>query len=513
MSGKFDIKGALRERPIAGVWALLLGIVLLLNFKAGWEVDGVEIGAAFVFVALLGAYCASQVHEAAGARRIALWAVICGQLALGQWAGWQAIGLNLARNTAELDTHATSHASNMAALKTAQDERARLGQQRPVEAIRNDMRLEERKTSRNCKDGRCGNWTRLANELAAAERAAALDAQVPDLKRDLESGAQLTDANAPFRVAMTLSSAVVSKISGRPVEIGREDVLFGFKVFFVALLEFLATLGPWLLQLTAPARLPAPREAPGAWVNMINRRLEHAGSPRTAGHEARQSLSAWEAAAPDQLPARAAVAPGRVSARLGDDGLYQPQATQAPFFSVSAPLDAHPHPAQSHPPHGHQAQSHPAHAPQSNAVHGAPVHVNLYGMPGLSGPAPQAALPAPVAATVIDKVSDGNVTQLRALQKEAFAPAAPDGPTDRSKLNAALDGLCVFAAACVVPLDGAWVPADDMYEAYHAWAGPRAMSARAFHAMFEVATGCELRIVGDAPHYGNVKLRASAKEA
>lgn len=498
MSGHFDIKGAVRERPIAAVWALLLGIVLLLNFKAGWEVDGVEIGAAFVFVALLGAYCASQVHEARGARGLALWVVIGGQLLLGQWAGWQAIGLNLAKNTAELDTHALSHSTNVSALQAAQAERDRLGEQRPIDAIAAERELECKRTSRAYRDGKGPRCTALMTEEAAARRAAELDAQLPELKQTLNSGEQITDANAPFRVAMTISSALASKISGKPVEIGREDVLFGFKVFFVALLEFLATLGPWLLQLTAPARKPAPSIEPGAWVNSINRRLEHAGSPRAAAHEAREHLQmAFDVPAPERLPVTVGMAPGREEvARHGGDGLYQPQATPAPSFNNGT------------------APGSDARQPQSNSIHGAPINLYFGASDALgANRAPAPALPAPSPAVMVDTVADGNVTQLRSVQKEAFAPAAPDRPADRSKLRDALDGLCVFFAARVLALEGGWVPADEMFEAYQEWAGPRALSARAFHSMFEVATGCELRIVGDAPHYGNVKLRACAKEA
>lgn len=484
----FNVDDVLRK-IMPAVWAVLMFVVLSLNFWAGWKVDGLLIGMAFVCVALLGAFAAANVRQAPVAMKPVLAAVIAFQLLLGQWAGWQAVGLNLAQNTAVLDTQADLHHANRDELKRAQERRTALGTPRPVDAIAAERELECKRTSRTYKDGKGPRCTALMSEEAAAQEAAGLDRRIPELKAQLEAGGQLTDGNAPFSVAMKVSSVVASLVTGKPVTVGREDVLFGFKIFFVFLLEFLATCGPMLLQML---ERETPQPVAGPRKRITYQPLSSGASD--ADTHPRQGMPR----APDED--EDAVADKASSGYLtsGSGGERPAQAETEPGRSNSPALSL---PAV------------PAHATGHNTVQGAPINVNLYTSPGASearyASAPRAQeAPAKDPARLADKVSDRNVAKLRDV-----LPAAPADvpPADRAGMREVCDGIVAFRAACLIHMPGGLVPMDDVYAAYQAYRSGRAATRTTFDGLFEDVTKIPVSAMAGVSYANGVGLRAIAR--
>lgn len=146
-----------------------------------------------------------------------------------------------------------------------------------------------------------------------------------------------------------------------------------------------------------------------------------------------------------------------------------------------------------------------------------PIHINV-GMPH-----GQSALPAPGGFGGFNGAStplEPNVTALiprepRAAREvaTATAPPAADRPVDRSRIQALIDHLLVFEAACVTRADGGLVPAGEMIARYLLWAGERAIAPLAFETMFAEVTGIERIEFGGVPHYRGVTLRGEPELA
>lgn len=471
----FNVDDVLRK-IMPAVWAVLMFVVLSLNFWAGWKVDGLLIGMAFVCVALLGAFAAANVRQAPVAMKPVLAAVIAFQLLLGQWAGWQAVGLNLAQNTAALDTEADLHHANRDELKRAQERRAALGTPRPVDAIAAERELECKRTSRTYKDGKGPRCTALMSEEAAAQEAAGLDRRIPELKAQLEAGGQLTDGNAPFSVAMKVSSVVASLVTGKPVTVGREDVLFGFKIFFVFLLEFLATCGPMLLQMLE-RETPQPVAGP-------RKRITY------------QPMSAGAVPVPEARAEREVV-----SGEWSDGG---PTSSDA--------VEAAPHAAPALATHLlTQPAAAPSNSPSHATANSAPIHVNIYGADASRAgavPAPEESADAKWASEAQDKIASRNVKRLRDV-----LPAAPADvpPADRAGMREVCDGIVAFRAACLIHMPGGLVPMDDVYAAYQAYRSGRAATRTTFDGLFEDVTKIPVSAMAGVSYANGVGLRAIAR--
>lgn len=479
-----NVREVVRQHPIVLAWFAIFCVVAALNGTMGREIGGAWMALAFVSVAVLGAYGAGAAPHADGWKRTGWMAIVALQLTLGQWAGWQTLGINLSRGAGHLEVSATQHNSTADTLKAARDERAKIGTTRTLAAIDADLDLEKKKTSRNYPDG-CGpKCTLFRQERGAAERAEKLDIQIPQLVTALSNSDTLKDGDAPWAVPQAFGSFVASWVTGRDIKATPDDVRFYFSIFLTALLEFFATCGPWLLDLHGAFQPPKPRSYPDL------ERMDF--GPKRVTHQPLELPEHFRAALPLGMPQSAPE--GAAYGPRGDDGLDHPSRVPAQMAAASAaPLVPQ--------------------ASNSN-LHGAPMTVNLHvGSDGhMRDGQVRPALPAPTEQRLIESVTDSNVAALKAVPQRLetgapFAPAAPDVPTDRSVLNALLDGLATFKAHNVLHQKGAWIDAAQMYQRYCEWAGERACSDAAFHTLFPAATGTPAHHLGGALHYADVILK------
>ncbi|MGL4396631.1 MAG: hypothetical protein ACRCS9_08845 [Hyphomicrobium sp.] len=485
---------AVEEQPILLVWVAAFLVGAVMNFNMGRELFGFEIGVAFAAIAILGAYSAALIPTSDAARRPFLIAATVAALCVGNWCGWQQMGLRMSRGLGELVGEAGQHNTAEQALKAARAERDKLGTQRPVDAVAAERAFECSRKGRQYPDGKGPKCTALISEEAAAQRAVDLDAQLPGLAQALADAPPTSDANAlfsgPVRVFSAIGTFLSVAVGGAPVQFTNDDVIFGFSLFVVAVLTFFEICGPWMLGIVAPVLDPVVRPPP--------RQLRHMPEPREARTEHH----------PGQ-PGGLSPPEGVASAQRGGDGLHQPLAPPAASsFDGAADTRSVRRPLAPEQQTAARGGGHEAREASSNSLHGAPINLNVYtGSGPVQGP-PQVA--APATSVVAERITDSNVQALRAVQREAFAPAAPDIPTDRSASRALWDGLLVYKAARLVHIGGGMVPASAMYDDYRAWSGPRAVDARAFHSAFEAATGVTLHVVGGEPHYSGVKIKEEA---
>lgn len=487
----------LKDHPIIAAWFGVWFVVAALNFHAGAKTGGYPLAVAFVCVAMLGAYASKELDGVDGARRTGLGVLVVLQLALGQWAGWSTLGLNLNSNAAGLDTEAGTHNTAAEQLQQAKAERAKLGAPRTIAAIEADEHLE-------CDSGVGPKCTALRRELADAQRAADLDRDIPDLVKQLGQGPQLTDPNAPYRVAQAFGGWIASQVSGNKQEASRDDVIFWFSIFVTAVLEFVGTMGPWLFRLSEKWTDPEPQKPfVDAW---------DFGPPRLSYVGATDSAPRSRPVAPDGS------APGAVRSETGSDRLRD-------FISdgrVGAPSSPGGVPV--HAPAGgdglHQPLQTPASTPANQHQHGAPISIYFGAGDIPAGSRPPA--PTPLIPINQDKVADKNVAALREVTQRRIEPEieqsvreAPDVPVDNSELVALLHGLNVFAASCLVRQPGSWIEAAKVFAIYSDWAKDRACSEASFHSLFPAVSGVKLHLAGDVPHYAGIALKrlAIAKEA
>ncbi|MGL4397623.1 MAG: hypothetical protein ACRCS9_13870 [Hyphomicrobium sp.] len=272
------------ERPIARpTWLMVFLVVAGLNFLMGYEIGGFLMAMAFVSIAVLGAYAASEVKTTKGPRQAGLVLMVVLQLVLGQWCGWATIGINLSKGSAALESKAGTHNSSNDALKMARDELALLGPQRPADAVAADRNLECSRTGKNYKDGRGPKCTALIAEEAKAKRYVELQEKLPELTAALAAGPQIKDADAGWVVPQAFGGAVASWYQGKTVTVTADQVQFAFAVFLTAMLEFIATCGPWLFDLRFVNGGP----------QLL--RLEHLVSAGAAAHPVADSIVAFRA--------------------------------------------------------------------------------------------------------------------------------------------------------------------------------------------------------------------------
>lgn len=428
-------------------WATVFFVCCALNFSAGYRFFGWEIAAAFLAVAVLGAIAAHAMMHERGSSRVALIVFLVFALALGQWCGWQTLGIKLAEGAGRLESNAGSFTASRDALAQARAERARIGDVRPIDAIAAEEARECKLAPRGV-DPVGSRCTRLRSELATARRAGELDASIPHLVTALAKAPPLADAAAPYAVAIALFSPLASWFAGEPRTLTGADVRFVFAVFFTALMEAVATLGPWLFSLgTRPRRrfdpldVPAPRPLISDDVdddgdeNPYGRR----STPlrRVAGGRPRQALPAPEAGAAIALP--------------GPSAASQPSAASSPPITI---------------------------------------HVNSAG-----------AAAAPVQA---GGGASGEVAQPRRITVRQAAATHDTGPppVDRAPANAALDRIVAFKAACLVDAPGRAVSATKVYRRYLAYCGgpDKGVDDVTFHGLFAAACGVQA-VDADADRY------------
>lgn len=455
----------LARHPILAGWLLIFAVHAGMNAKLGHEMGGSEglgallYAAAFLGFAVLGAWAADQIGEARGTRRMGLVTVALLQLAIGQMAGWQAMGLTLNKGAATLEAKADARRTTKDGLDGARAELAGIGTVRPIEAVRAEATLECEIKSRTYKDGVGPKCTKLRAELATAERAAQLRSDIERLTGRLASGPAVKDANALYQAPQGIVQGLVNAwawmMGGTPATIAPDDIRFGWMVFLVFALEFFGTFGLALVRGAGGHGGGSGRSEP---------QPSPAGSGQGSGepvHTMREAIEAVMGSARRALPA-----PPQLAAISGPDG------------------------------------------GSSYAVHGAPISIHFAAPAPPSDPSGAAREPGTTGSRRPSPASMPMRDDLPALPADA-------PPVDRSRImralapeeRAAADVILAFRAACLRDTPGAVVSAFDVHARYAAWAGARTIEAGAFVRLLADVAGLEPVAIAGAPHYRDVALR------
>lgn len=450
----------LGQRPLAvGGWAVAWAVCAGLNFEAGFRFFGLTLAFGFLAMAVLGAHAAhSQEHER-GAKRFGLWVLVVMQLALGQWCGWQTLGISLSEGAGKLESNAGKHGSAVGALNRYREERDRIGATRPVASIAADLDLELRRTSKAYPNGDGPAATKLKGELGAAKRAIELDSDlIPRAAAALgKGGSTLEDAEAPYRVPMAIGTRVAGWVSDNPKPVTAGDVRFAFSIFFTVLLELVGTLGPWLFGIG----MVAARNGPDAQWASEGPNKDDWGAP-ALGYRPRQ------------------------------DAAGLPFADGAPSHSTaSAPVNVYVN-----------GQPAGAAAPASAGASG----VSASGAGAMSAPeAPaKAVLPA------------------RRSRQDLAAIGGDAPPVDRAGVPEALseaereagDVILAFKAACVVDSPGGMLPVADVFRRYQAWAGrERAVDPATFERLLGMVAAMRTELIAGVAYVRHVALAAAKPRA
>lgn len=465
-----DFARVVLAHPMGVFWLVVLLVVVWMNMRTGYEIGGDSFGLALVMgsIAVLGAYAAGKQASVTGAQRVGLLGLIVLQLCLGQFAGWQTMGLTLARGEGALASkadEATTRAERIAALR---QERKALGVVEAIDAAKARRDAECVRTSRKCPFGdaaRCADWLDKFGDgpqckaakarVAEAERAIEIDERLlPALLAEQKGGDKLKDAGAGYAVAVSIASGINRGLGGGDVT--QAQVRFGFEIFVVFLLEAIATLGPWLFGMGVHGR-------PDVRLELVDR-----------GDE--DEL--------DVFGLRALPAPPR---------RHQISVDKSGGIHRSDLIDIDP-------------------SRGGSATASSPIHIYV-------GERNAAATEAAAAAAQVEAEVTAAPAVVASERHELGALSADAPPIDRSRVRRDLadaereagDVLLAFSAACLVEAPGAQAPLTRVYERYCTWAGERALDAKAFGRLLSDATGIEIAAIGGVPHARGVVLRLGAR--
>jgi hypothetical protein len=475
-------RSEMARHPILVGWLVIFVVHAGLNAKLGHEMGGGEgagaalYAAAFLGFAVVGAWAADQIAHAAGARRLGLAAIAIMQLVIGQMAGWQALGLTLSKGQGTLEAKADQRQSTKERLDASRAELAWIGIVRPVDAIRPDMILECEKKSKAFPDGIGPKCTGFRAELATAERARKLEADIERLTGQLREGPALKSASdawaAPQALAQGVASGVAWVTGGAPAKITPDDVRFGWMVFLVFALEFFGTFGLALIRHGGGDTPAAGASGPGTPARLVPAPAGGGGGGG-GGDPLREAL--------DRIV----------------DGLSRALPAPAPMIALG-------------PPAGYDAASYDS-APRAYG-YGAPISIHV----SSSGTVPTAAHAVPATDPAGAAVSIAPPRP--SLPREDLMPLSADAPpVDRSRVSRALspeereaaDVILAFRAACIVDSPGGLVDAQHLVRRYQAWAGNRALAPEAFLALFADVSGFKAVDMGGLPHVSGLALRAA----
>ncbi len=466
----------IERHPVLIGWAVIFVVHAGMNAKLGHEIGGGQgipaafYAACFLGFACVGAWAADKlIVDRVRAGRGLLVTLALLQLVIGQMAGWQSFGLTLAKGAGELEAKATSRRTTQEALDDARKERAKIGTQRAIGSIRADENLECAIKGRQYKDGVGPKCTALRGELAAAERAEKLQADINRLTAELRAGPSIKDGNALYEVPQGIANALGSMIMGHETKIGPDDVRFVWLIILVFALEFFGTFGLALVRMMGGDGTPH----------------------RPTGRGGR----------PPETPRDGGTIGDVVNAIAG--ALPQP----SPMLALAGPDVPH---------RDLYLGGHPI-APQS-AMHGAPINITIQsGADRASLAGASAAHPA--AAPSVERVTPAAEAASKRDRRDIVSLPADAPPVDRSRIardlspeeRQAADVVLAFRAACLVDTPGGIVDAANVYRRYQHWAGERALTLEAFFPLLADVTGIAPAMIGGHPHIRDVALRAGAK--
>lgn len=463
------------------IWCVTAGFNAVMGYDTGggWH-GGIKswlYAGCFVGIAAIGAYGWAQQAQERGAIRFVL--VLFGllQLAFGQVAGWQSLGLTLSKGATLLEDQASTRKSATSALDDARAELAKIGTTRAIGAIKADETLECRRTSSQYKDGVGPACTRLRGELASAERAEKLRELIPTLTGNVGTAPKVSNPNALYEVPVALANGIQAWWTGKKPEITPDDARFWWLVFLVVTLELIGTFGFWVFGIHGSD----PEDDGGS-------RKPHGGNDDRGrgfldGLDDGLALAGAGSSVSHHKPLRRMV--------------LRPRLPTPPAWPPARPLDAqHVLP---------QIGGQPANGGAS--AHGAPITINFPSVPQIGAISPQAA--DGIRAAAVDAPLPSSAGEMPARAPQHDVGAIEDSPpVDRSGAGAIIDNLLAFKAACCVDVSGGHITDENMYDRYVAWRGPDAIAPATFDALFPDIAKLRSMIVNGRRHYVDVTLRA-----
>jgi hypothetical protein len=459
----------LAEKPI--LWAMLACFALELAMNSivgyrraggGFSASAVLYGLVFMMLAFIAAWTCVQTFAVKGndalawVKRLAFGLPFIACFIVSQVSGWSVMGVTLADGSLKREIAATAGDVARETLDARRAERKAIGVPRPIDAIRAELDLELRKTSKRYPNGDGPAALVLKSELAKAERAAVLDGEITQSLAAVEA--------RPAVAGGSQDVAALQRIFGGEAK----DLHFWWSVGLVAVIGFFANFGFALA---------------GVGQGRIGDRSESPLDEDLLG----------EAFLPPQYRTRALMAPNRIPQERSGTA-REASSTQWEGGPQGAVLGVQP--AAPHHPHAlHQ--------------HGAPINIHL-GLPagpsaGMTPPAgdpPPSPRPSPVE---FSTSAPGGRLPGGESPGASTKSEAPGAPVDRSQARNTLDQLLRFKAACLEEAAGGMVSAEDMVARYRAWAG-----ARAFLTVFGELTGTAEQVVAGKLHFHCVVLREGA---
>lgn len=315
-----DLVASIRTNKMLLVPAVALAVVLVMNARTGYMLTGGSLAFAAVFVAV-GVATARAAAVAFSMpdwspRKVAMIGWLIVGLAADQYCGWMTAGVMFGDGAAARQTQSDNLNTLREQLTAKRDERKALGTPRAIDAIKAELQLECSITSPRYKDGVGPRCTKLKSDLAGAERAAKLDAEIGPLMTQIEGRRQVAAGHAEYTVPLRLSAMVGAGL-------GPDDIRFWVEMMLIAILGFLANIGWWLFDDRRPASAPAGGSSSGGsspddWgPRLLTGPDRHAD---TAPHSSAPALSSWSRPAPATAPVPLVPAPSAgVAAPLDPD--------------------------------------------------------------------------------------------------------------------------------------------------------------------------------------------------
>lgn len=495
------------RHPVIIAWMLIFVVHAGMNANLGYQIGGgasggiaaLFYGLCFIGFACFGAWAADQIaHSTDRSRRRGMIALAVLGMIIGQWAAWQSFGLTLSRGAGQIEGQAETRASTMTALKNARAELAQIGIVRPVATIRADEVLECEKKSAQFKDGVGPKCTKLRGEMATAERARKLEADIAALTAQLAAGPNVTNANAIYEIPQALMQGVANVVAsamgdGRTISVGPDHVSFVWRMTLAFALEFFGTFGLALIRSTGGGDASggdrhAARQGTGPTPGRLDRTI----------HRAERAVSDMIDRLPQPAPMLALPGGGQgfwISQQEGRSSAPDAQWASEGAKQYGSPINITFAAPAAVPPPGNGAANSAAGEREALAATFLP-----------PGDSPAGSWPP-------------GVTFGQQPRRDLAALPADAPPVDRSRIarelspeeREAADVILAFRAACIVDTPGGIVVAADVWKRYRHWAGERALGEQAFVALLADVTGLAASDIGGHAHFRGIALRVGAK--
>lgn len=446
---------------VAGAFLIETGT----NMVFGYRIAGAPLAIVAVAIAIFGAWTGIRFRDIRGqdpiawTYRVALALPFLLCLAFSQWSGWSVYSQMLADGAVHNTVKAKEGSVARDELGRLEALQKKVGVTRPASVIQGEI---DAALSVALKSQQGRSIRDVTGDCATPAFAPTTCRRVGELKTELKLAEEAE--RMPGRVAGALKAvqeapkvgAADAYLAGaqRVFNAAPDDLRHYFTLFVVALYGAIASFGPALIGIGRAAREEHPRP------------FELSAGSHAAG-----------ARASSGPPAGFASGAGYVH-----PGYWPPYQPALP------------------PSH---AGTHPANGDSRNQVHGAPINIH-FGAGGL----PLEARPAKV--LNYEAQAEPAVQAMPAPSPGILLPPPSPAaqPVRNGRIKELADHLLTFEAACLLPVAGARVTAEEAYGRYRSWAGGRAIGVVAFLETLPAFSEVVERVdFGGVTHFEGVQLR------